>query len=410
MPHQPVVWDAKYEWRAVALLMLGFGLVGLDRFAINPLFPAMMKDLGLTYQDLGNLSSVLAVAWGVASMYMGGVSDRLGRRRVLIPTVLVFSLMAGFTGLANGVAALLVMRVVMGLAEGAFMPASIAATIEASKPSRRGLNFALQQNGMAIVGLALGPILVTQLLAATGSWRLAFAIVALPGLVLAFLMYKVIRDTQGTVGASQLPEPAGEKPNWRDALKIRNVALACLVLMFIAAGLNVIIAMTPSYLVDYLKLETGQMGLVMSATGVGAVIGGVGFSALSDRIGRKPVMMICAVLGVVALWAFTVSPADPLRLFLLLGATFGALSGLTYINNGPLTMESAPAALASTAVGLVVGIGEVIGGGLAPTAAGYIAQHHGINNVFSVSIGCLIACATVVVFVREPPRRNLQLP
>src|SRR3974390_3684878 len=91
-------WDVKYEWRTVALLMFGFGLVGLDRFAINPLFPAMMKDLHLTYQDLGNLSAVLAVAWGIAAVYTGGISDRLGRRRVLIPTVLVFSTMAGFTG------------------------------------------------------------------------------------------------------------------------------------------------------------------------------------------------------------------------------------------------------------------------------------------------------------------------
>jgi hypothetical protein len=45
-------WDTSYEWKAVTLLGLGFGLVGLDRWIIAPLFPFMMKDLNLNYQDL----------------------------------------------------------------------------------------------------------------------------------------------------------------------------------------------------------------------------------------------------------------------------------------------------------------------------------------------------------------------
>lgn len=58
------MFDKKYEWKAVALLAIGFGLVGLDRFIILPLYPVMMRDLGLDYQDLGNISAILALAWG----------------------------------------------------------------------------------------------------------------------------------------------------------------------------------------------------------------------------------------------------------------------------------------------------------------------------------------------------------
>jgi hypothetical protein len=53
-------WDTRYEWRAIALLTLASGLLGLDRFVVNPLFPAMMRDLSLDYQDLGNMGAVLA--------------------------------------------------------------------------------------------------------------------------------------------------------------------------------------------------------------------------------------------------------------------------------------------------------------------------------------------------------------
>ncbi len=135
-------WNARHEYTAVAMLALGFGLVGLDRFIILPLFPVMMADLQLDYQDLGNISAVLAIAWGISSIFMGRLSDRIGRRKVLIPAVLLFSLLAGLSGLANGIAALLLIRAVMGVSEGAFTPTAIAATAESSHPSRRGLNIA----------------------------------------------------------------------------------------------------------------------------------------------------------------------------------------------------------------------------------------------------------------------------
>lgn len=402
-------WDVKYEWRAVLLLMLAFGLVGLDRFAINPLFPAMMKDLDLDYQDLGNVSAILAVAWGVASLYMGQVSDRIGRRKVLIPSIIVFSCMAGFTGLVTGITSLLALRVVMGLAEGAFMPPSIAATIEASKPSRRGFNFGFQQNGLPLIGLALGPIIATQLLEGTGSWRVVFGIVAIPGLIVAYLMYKVIRDTQGTAGSAEVQASADAKPSWREALRYRNVILAALVLTCLAASLNVAIAMTPSYLVEYLKVDTARMGFIMSATGVGAFFGGTTLPALSDRFGRKPIMLVSIILSALAMWGFMTAPAEPVRLFILLTAMSGFAFSVIFINNGPLTIESVPAPIASTAVGIVVGVGEIVGGGGAPILAGYIANNYGIQHVFGVAIGGLAACALVILLLHEPGKSTRSL-
>jgi hypothetical protein len=53
--------DTAYEWKAVTLLGIGFGLVFLDRLIIAPLFPFMMKDLNLGYQDLGNLFGITAL-------------------------------------------------------------------------------------------------------------------------------------------------------------------------------------------------------------------------------------------------------------------------------------------------------------------------------------------------------------
>ena len=130
--------DLGYEWKAVTLLCLGFGLVGIDRFMILPLFPVISKDLGLDYQQLGQITGVLAIAWGVAALFMGNLSDRYGHRKVIIPAIVVFSLLAGFSGLATGVGSLMMIRALIGFAEGAYTPSSIVATLDASKPSRQG--------------------------------------------------------------------------------------------------------------------------------------------------------------------------------------------------------------------------------------------------------------------------------
>lgn len=99
-----------YETRAVTLLALVFGLVGLDRWVIAPLFPAMVTDLDLDYQNLGTIVGALGVAWGVSSLVMGRLSDKLGRKKVLIPAIVLFSLCSALTGLAGGLMSLLLIR------------------------------------------------------------------------------------------------------------------------------------------------------------------------------------------------------------------------------------------------------------------------------------------------------------
>ena len=119
-----------------------FGLVGLDRFMILPMHPTLMKELGLSYQDLGLVTGILSMAWGTASLFMGRLADRVGQRRVVVCAIVAFSVLVGASGLATGLGTLLLTRAMMGFADGAFTPPSIVATLEASKPTRHGLTWA----------------------------------------------------------------------------------------------------------------------------------------------------------------------------------------------------------------------------------------------------------------------------
>ena len=112
--------DSSYEWKIILLLSITFGLVGLDRFVLPIILQSpnstMGKDLGLTPQDGGTLAGYLGMAWGVSAFVMGYMADKVGRHAVLVPAILVFSLMSAFSGLAGSITALVIVRVIMGIA------------------------------------------------------------------------------------------------------------------------------------------------------------------------------------------------------------------------------------------------------------------------------------------------------
>jgi predicted MFS family arabinose efflux permease len=333
-------WDTSYEFKAVLILSLAFGLVGIDRFILPPLFPAMMKDLNLNYQDVGNLVGILGVAWGVAAIFAGNISDRIGRRRVLVPAVVLFSLLSVFSGMATGLVSLLFIRALMGVAEGAVAPTGVAVAVEASHPKRRGMNNGIFQCSISLCGLAVAPIVATQLLEIT-SWRNVFMIVGVPGLIVAVFMWFIIREPAQTAVAATAA--AGPRPSFWSMFKHRNVPLSMVALLCAMTGVFVLSAMMPNYLVDYLKLPNTHMGFVASAIGAGGFLGQLGVLTASDFIGRRTAVLISFVLAAIFLYFFIQTGAEsPAMLFVtLFGASlfnFGALAILA----GPIPQKPLP--------------------------------------------------------------------
>jgi len=390
-----VKWSP-YEWKAVLLLSLTFGILSLDRWLVAPLFPIIMKDLNLNYQDIGMLAGVLALTWGLFSAILGGISDKVGRRRVLIPTVIGFSVFSALAGLATGFISLLLMRALMGVVEGGFTPTAIAATHEASHPSRSGLNIGIQQSSFALIGLGLGPIIATQLLKVV-SWNWIFFISAIPGLILAGVLYKVIRDPEFI----QKPAAVTDRPRWGEVFKYRNVILTMISLLGIMSCFFVVSAMSPIYLTDYLHLSVQSMGFVTSAIGFGGFVGALGLPAFSDRIGRRMALWMCYILGLLALLIFMYTGNNPLVLFVLLFIISACGFGNLIMNTAVIPAESVPIALRGAASGLPIAVGEMFGGGVAPTIAGYVAQNYGLDKILFIAVGGWVFAAIVSLFIKE---------
>ncbi|KAI3611535.1 hypothetical protein D8I24_0130 (plasmid) [Cupriavidus necator H850] len=401
-------WDRAYEWKAVTLLSLGFGLVGIDRFMIMPLFPIMMKELGFDYQDLGYITGALAIAWGLSSIFMGSLSDRIGHRKILIPAMLVFSVLCSASGFAGTLGTLVLIRALMGFAEGAYTPVSIVATIDASRPSRHGFNVGLQQTMMPLLGLGLSPILVTQMLKVV-PWHWIFALLAAPGLLVAWLMYRHLRDSDAKTAAAHTVTHDASPHRWTDAFRYRNIPLGIVGMLCWLTNLVVLGAMLPGYLTEYLHLGMEQMGFVLSAIGFGGSLGALTMPALSDRLGRKPVMVLSVIGTFVFLALLTQCDANPPKLFAFLFMTLFFIFALITLTVGPLSVESVPATLMTTASGLVVGIGEIFGGGVAPALAGYVAKQYGIEHVLYLALGALMIGFVAAISLKETaPRASLR--
>jgi MFS family permease len=406
-------WDTGYEWKAVLLLGLGFGLVGLDRWIIAPLFPCMAASgvaegcgapgLGLDYQAIGNLVGILGLVWGIFAAISGRISDAVGHRKILIPSILLFSLMSGFSGMAGGLAGLIAIRGLMGMMEGSYCPTSFTATAAAAHPSRRGFLQGLQQSGFALFGFGLGPIIATQLLHVV-SWRIVFWVVAIPGIIVGALLFFVLRepkDTQGGAAVGAVPSAHARGGGYGEVIKNRNIVLCMLALMCAMACIFVLGGMLPNYLIDYLKLTPTQMGFVTSALGFGGFVGQFGVPGISDKLGRRPTAVLAFVGAALTVRLFMGIGPTPNSLFLMLFlVSFFSLGNVALIT-GPIATEAAPAGLISSAIGIVVATGEIFGGGIAPSIGGAIAQYKGIEYILWMPLVGVGFGAVVSLFLKE---------
>ena len=381
-----------HEWAIVLALAFGTALVGADRYMILPMFPVLMRELSFGYGSIGLITGCLGFAYGISSLAMGALADRIGRRRIVIGAALAFSVLAGCTGLAVGVISLCLLRVLMGVADGAFMTSAIVTNLEASTPSRKGRNLGIQLTMLPLVGLALTPVIVSHLIKVI-EWRFIFVLLTPIGLVSTLTLWRVLRPGEERAFCAA----AADRPSWRGLFTNRNVVICMFAMVAWVTSQVALSALLPSYLVDHLKLSTTQMGWVLSATGLGGAAGNLTMPVLSDWIGRRAVILIAAAGVAVFIVAFMNASGALIMLFILLFAknyfTF-PLIGLTV---GPAIGEAVPASQRASAVGLASMAGEIFGAGLAPILVGYMAEQYGLRAIFilplvAVGLGFFACC------------------
>src|SRR5580704_19629936 len=237
----------RYENTLVAILFFTWGTVFLDRMSQLYLAPYFAPEFHLSREQIGTLASVLAITWAVSTFFFGALSDRRGRRPVLIPAVFAFSALSWMSGMVHSFHQLLLIRALMGIAEGPTWSIMTALIEESSSIQRRGRNIGFVVSAAALVGLAAAPVLSTQVASRWG-WRSAFFVAGIPGLLMGFLIWRFVKEPAHAGGG--LTE---EKPSLRDSLSIlryRNMWLWCLGAIGFMSWLFALSVFAPLYITE----------------------------------------------------------------------------------------------------------------------------------------------------------------
>src|SRR6516225_7434343 len=135
--------ERRYENTLVAILFFTWGTVFLDRTSQHYLAPYFVPEFHLSTQQIGLLGSAVAVTWAISTLFFGALSDRIGRKPILVPVVFIFSLLSWVSGITHNFQQLLLVRALLGIAEGPAWSIMTALIEESSPPSRRGRNIGM---------------------------------------------------------------------------------------------------------------------------------------------------------------------------------------------------------------------------------------------------------------------------
>lgn len=332
----------------------------------------------------------------IGALLFGRLAERFGRRPILMANILMFSIFELLSAWSPTLGTFLAFRVIYGIAMGGVWGVASSLAMETIPDRSRGLMSGIFQAGYPC-GYLLASIIFGLFYAAVG-WRGMFLIGALPVLLLPFIYFKV-PESPVWLAARERKESTALMPVLRSHWKL------CVYLVLLMACFNFFSHGTQDLYPTFLKVQHGfdphTVSIIAICYNIAAMLGGVLFGTLSEKIGRKKAMMIaaCLALPVIPLWAFsTGSVMIGLGAFLMQFMVQGAWGVVpTYLT------ELVPANTRAVLPGFVYQLGNLIAS-VNATLQSSIAEAHGNNYGLAMAIVAgtvAVLICVLVAFGRE---------
>ncbi len=378
------------QQRSVALASyLGWTLDAFDFFLMVFVLKDIAKAFGAEITSVTVAITLTLALRPVGALIFGRLADRFGRRPVLMANIVLFSLLDLASGFATSLTMLLVMRSLFGVAMGGEWGVGSALTMESIPPKSRGIMPGILQAGYPS-GYLLASI-VFGLLHDSIGWRGMFMIGVLPALLVLFIRRNVPESPAWERGRS-----AGARPSIFSVLAREwKLAVYMIVLMtafnFFSHGTQ---DMYPTFLLVQHKFSTHTVSAIAITYNIGAIIGGIVFGSLSEKIGRRKAIAIAALIAlpVLPLWAFASgSIALAIGAFLMQISVQGAWGVIPAHLN-----EMSPPEVRATFPGLVYQLGNLLASANATIQAG-IAHRNGDN--YGMAMALVAGSVAVVIAI-----------
>jgi MFS family permease len=406
-------------WRALAAAFLGWMLDGMDIMLYAFALTAIRVEFGLSAGAVGALASVTLVTSAIGGVAAGYLADRFGRARVLVFSILVYSVFTAATATAGSVAGLLFWRALVGFGLGAEWSAGSVLVAETWPSRHRGKAIGFVQSGWA-VGYLLAAALAALVLPRWG-WRTLFVLGILPAILTLWIRRRVAEPAvwraasaeAAVAGAAAGAGAPGFAATAALLLRppLRRLALVATtlatVLLFAYWGL---FTWMPTFLASPVTEGGAGLGIVRSSMWivvmqVGAFLGYNLFGVLADRFGRRPAFALFVGGAALIVPAYGLLARQPVAL-LALSPVVGFLGHGYFSLFGALLAELFPSAIRATAQGACYNIGRAVSA-LAPFAIGAAADRMGYGAALALTSGFYVAGLGLVFLLPETRGRDL---
>jgi MFS transporter, SHS family, lactate transporter len=384
-------WTTEQK-HVVAASFLGWTLDAFDFF----LMVFVLKDIAQEFQtDITDVTFAILLTLAmrpVGAFLFGRAADRWGRRPVLMANILCYSAVEFASGFAPSLTALLVLRAIYGVAMGGEWGVGASLTMESIPPQARGFVSGLLQSGYP-TGYFLASIVYALLFQYIG-WRGMFMVGVVPALLVFYIRRTVPESPSWTPMAPGGETVAVLKAHWR--LGIYAVVLMT-AFNFFSHGTQ---DLYPTFLQVQHHLSPHAVGLIAVIYNIGAIIGGISFGALSERFGRRVIIVVTALvsLAVLPLWAFSATAFSlAIGAFLMQILVQGAWGVIPAHLN-----ELSPDAARGTFPGFTYQIGNLIAS-VNATLQAAIAAHYGGDYAFALAVVAGIVAVVIAILTAFGP-------
>jgi MFS family permease len=358
---------SRYSWIVVAVLWVVAFLNYLDRILITSMRDPIVKEFDLTDAQFGLLTAVFLWSYGIFSPFGGFVADKYSRKKVIVFSVFVWSVVTLWTGYTNSFQEMLFTRFLMGISEACYIPAALALITDYHRGRTRSLATGLHMSGL-YAGLALGGL--GGYIATLWGWRLGFHAFGAFGILYAILLLYILKDRKEPVSETSL-ETEPHKITPLGALKVLFGEPSFYILLFYFAILGIVNWLVngwlPTFLKDHFNLNLGEAGI--SATGyiqIGSFIGVVLGGFLADRWTRKNprgrlyILIIGFTLGAPFLFLMASTPVFAIAIAAMF--VFGLARGFNDSNLMPILRQVADGRFIATGYGFLNFLSTIVGG------------------------------------------------
>ena len=397
-------------WLTVALLCVVGCLNYLDRTMIATMRESVSGSIPMTNAQFGLLTSVFLWVYGILSPFAGFMADKFNRSRVIMGSLLVWSLITLVTAYVKTYEQLLITRALMGISEAFYIPAALALIVDYHKGSTRSV-----ATGIHIAGITVGSSLgfLGGLIAEKYNWTMAFTTFGTIGIIYSLILLLTLRDApKADESAVSIEDKSNLKVHFGEAVKniFGSFSFILTLIYFSLLGIVgwMIMGWLPTYYKEHFAVTQSAAGLyatgyIYPASLVGVIIGGF----LADRWSRKnnKARILIPVIGLViaAPFIFIASHTDVLAVAIGCFMVFVFTRSFTDANLMPVLCLIIDTRYLATAYG-ILNLFACIIGGISIYAAGWLRDVHvNLGSMFQFAALIMVVCAVLLYMVKPKP-------